>query len=592
MPHESTPTKEDQKRRFTPLKRILPFLAPYKFQIFLAFCALIIASMTVLTFGQGLKYVIDHGFIEEKPETLNHALIFMVGATLLLAFASFSRFYLVSWIGERVVADLRTKVFAHLLTLCIPFYETTKIGDITSRLTTDTTIIQVVVGSSFSVALRNTLLLIGGLILLFLSSVKLTSYIVLIIPCIILPIVLFGRRVRRLSRTSQEKISSVSANGEETLANIRTVQAYTHEDIENTHFVETVEEAFKASMKRVSMRAWLTAVVISFIFGTIAFILWIGGKDVLEGRMSAGELSSFIFYALIVAGSFGSISEVIGDLLRAAGATDRLFDLFKEEPTIKDQPNPVSFPSPLKGDINFNKLTFSYPTREEQTALENFNLSIKSGEHIAIVGPSGAGKSTIFSLLLRFYDPHKGSIAIDGLQINRTSLEDLRHQIALVPQDPVIFSTTAFENIKYGNPNATNEEVFKAAQHANAEEFILKLPNKYNCYLGEKGVRLSGGQKQRIAIARAILKDPAILLLDEATSALDAQNEKLIQKAFAQFSKNRTTLVIAHRLATVKNADRIIVLEHGKIVATGTHTELMKENGLYAKLAEMQFEGI
>lgn len=583
---ESAPPQRDIR----PLRRLLPFMRPYLWQVLGALAALTIAAGTVLAIGAGLRQVVDLGFMTANPDMLDTSLAWMFGAILVLASATYTRFYLVSWVGERVVTDLRQAVFAHLLQLSPSFFETARSGDLITRLTTDTSVIQLVVGSSISVALRNGLLLLGGLTMLLLTSGHLTMLVLVVVPLVIAPIIIIGRHVRRYAKLAQEKLADVSANIDETVHGIKTVQAYTHEALEEKQFNTKAEAALSAALLRIRARALMSMIVISLVFTAIGVILWIGGHDVLEGAMSAGQLTSFIFYAMIVAGSVGAISEVSADLQRAAGATERIFELMAVTPDITAPADPLPLPQPLRGNIRFQAVTFCYPSRPEQPAINRLNLDIAAGEKLALVGSSGAGKTTLFQLLLRFYDPQQGGIAIDGVDVRRLHPVTLRQQIGLVAQEPVIFSLNAWDNIRYGRPDATNDEVMAAAKAAYADSFLLKLPEGLNSHLGEKGVRLSGGQRQRIAIARAVLRNPPILLLDEATSALDAESERYVQQALERLMQGRTTIIIAHRLATVINADRIAVLDNGVIVGSGTHRELIAQNGLYAKLAKLQFE--
>lgn len=572
------------------LRRLAPFLRPYTLGILGALFALTLAAGTVLALGLGLRTLVDEGFGADNAQLLDQALMVLLGVIVLLAVATYGRFTLVSWVGERVVADIRRAVFNHILNLSPSFFEVTKTGEVLSRLTTDTTLLQVVVGSSLSMALRNVLMLIGGIVLLGITSPKLTLLVTLVIPLLIAPILMIGRRVRKLSRESQDRVADVGAYVEESINAVRTVQAFGHEDIDRTRFSSRVEDALHTNMHRVRVRAVLTVIVIVLTFSAIGCILWVGGHEVLDGNLSAGDLAAFIFYAVIVAASVGAISEVIGDLQRAAGATERLFDLLSLQPEITAPKTPKPLPSPARGAVGFENVTFAYPSRTDHPALNNFTLTVVPGEKLALVGPSGSGKSTVFQLLLRFYDPQSGHITLDGILLLDAAPGAVRARLGLVPQDPVIFSADAWENIRYGRPEADKSAIRAAAEAAHAAEFLDQLPEGFNCFLGERGVRLSGGQKQRLAIARAILRDPAVLLLDEATSALDSESERVVQDALEKLMANRTTLVIAHRLSTVLKADRIVVLEDGKIVAVGSHGELLETSPLYARLAELQFE--
>ena len=570
------------------LSGVIPFLAPYRWRVAGAFCALSTAAATVLVAGQGLRALVDDGFGGGDAALLDTALFGLFAIVAVLAGATYARYYLVSWIGEKVVADIRRHVYGRVLALSPSFFEVTRVGEILSRLTADTETLQVVVGSSISVALRNVLLFLGGTAMLFVTSPRLAGLVFLIVPAVVVPIVHFGRRVRRLSRASQDRIADMAAHGEETLNAIRTVQAFGQETSDERRFAARVDAALGTALHRISARAALTAFVILVVFGAVGVILWIGGHDVMAGRLSAGELSAFVFYSVVVAGSAGAVSEIYGDLQRAAGATERLLELAGAAPAAA-RPAAARLPGPVEGAISFQGVSFRYPARPGQAALEAFDLDIAAGQRVALVGPSGAGKSTVFQLLLRFYDPQSGTIRIDGVDIAGADPRAVRAHIGLVPQDPFIFSADGWENIRYGRPDATESEIRAAADAAAASGFLDALPQGFDTFLGEKGVRLSGGQRQRIAIARVVLRDPAILLLDEATSALDSESERLVQEALRRLMAGRTSVAIAHRLATVQEADRIVVLDRGRVAATGAHRTLIAEGGLYARLAALQF---
>ena len=552
--------------------------------------ALVITAGITLALGQGLRILVDQGLATQSPAMLSKAVGLFFVLVIGLAIGSFARFYLVSWIGERVVADIRKQVFNHLIDLHPGFYERNRSLEIQSRFTADTTVLQSVIGSTVSIALRNTLMLVGGLILLFITNAKLAGIIILGFPLVIIPILIYGRRVRQLSRLSQDRVAEVGSYVGENLTQIKTVQAFNHQPHDRRFFSQVAENAFEIARVRIRQRAWLTTIAITLVMGAIGVVIWIGGLDVISGRTSPGELAAFVFYSLLVGLAAGAISEVIGELQRAAGAAARIFELLQTPSEILSGANATqALPDPLRGDIEISNLTFSYPARRDIEVLQSLSLHIQAGETVALVGPSGAGKSTLFDLLLRFYDPDTGQILIDGVDSRKLALTDLRQCFALVPQNPALFHGTIADNIRYARPEASDTAMVEAARIAHADEFIRKLPKGYETPLGDTGLGLSGGQKQRLAIARALLADAPILLLDEATSALDAESEQLIQQAMPGLMSNRTTLVIAHRLATVRHADRIIVMDAGIIQDIGNHDELVERNPLYRRLAELQF---
>jgi ATP-binding cassette, subfamily B, bacterial len=571
------------------LLRLGRFLVPYRARIASALFALVIAASCVLVLGQGLRHVVDAGFGSRDPQLLNAALAAVVGVSVVLACATWVRFYFMMSVGERIIADLRNAVFSHVLTLSPAFFDAARTGEISSRLTNDSEQLRQVVGFGFSMLLRNGLMMLGALVLLFATSLKLAALIVLGVPATLIPILLMGRHVRRLSRVNQDRVADVSAHVDESLHEIRTVQAYRHEERTRSRFVEATEAAYGAGLHRVRVKAWLISIVMLIGFCAVGVILWIGGHDVFAGRMTAGELSAFVFYAAIVAAGAGTVSEVWGEIQRGAGATERLMELLDTRPGLATAAPVIKLPPRVAGAIRFDDVRFAYPGRPEVIALGPVSFAVDPGERVALVGPSGAGKSTLFSLLLRFYDPASGRILVDGADIRHCDPHDVRRAMALVPQEPVIFAASVTENVRFGRPGAPFDAVRDACAAAHALEFVECLPQGFDTDLGERGVKLSGGQRQRVSIARAILADRPILLLDEATSSLDAESERQVAQALERLARGRTTLVIAHRLATVRHADRIIVLDRGRIHAVGTHNELLRANGLYAHLARLQF---
>lgn len=575
--------------RFAGLALLGPYLRPHRGRVTLALLSLLVAAGTVLAFGACLRALIDRGFAQGRPDVLNYALASLLVVALVLAIASGARFYLVSWLGERVVGDLRRDLFAHVVRLGPAWFEIKRSGDVMSRISSDAQLIEQVIGSSASVALRNTLMCVGGIVMLVVTNPKLALWVLALVPIVVAPIVVFGRKVRRLSREAQARVADVVSEGGETLDAVRTVQAFAQEGRASERFAQATERAFEAAVARTSQRGMMTTLVIFIVFAAVGFLLWMGGQDVIAGQITAGDLSAFVFYAVLVASSGGAISETIGDLQRASGAAERLAELRAEQPVILEPARPRMLPQPGRGAVAFEDVSFRYPTRPESLALDGFDLRVAPGETVAIVGPSGAGKTTVFNLLLRFYDPEKGALYIDGVNIRDLRLADLRRTMAIVPQEPVLFTASVAENIRYGRPDASDAEVREAAAAASALTFIEALPQGFATHLGTRGVRLSGGQRQRIAVARALLCDPLLLLLDEATSALDAESELAVQQALDRVMHRRTTLVIAHRLATVQKADRIVVVDNGQVVDVGSHTELIRRGGLYARLAELQF---
>jgi ATP-binding cassette subfamily B protein len=575
--------------RLRQLRRLLPFLSAYRGLVAGWLGFLLVSSTATLALPQAVRVMIDRGFANADTATINASFLGLFGVATVLAIATAGRFFCVSLLGERVAADLRRRLFDHLLTLDQAFFEKTRSGELVSRLAADTELVQTVVGSTLSVALRSTVTLLGATVLMILSSPHLAGLSALVIPAVVLPIVVFGRRVQRLSRESQDRIADTSAVASESLNATHTVQAYTREPEESTRYATAVTRALATAKRRIAMTGSLTAMVILLTFGAITLVLWAGAKAVIAGTIAAGVLSQFVLYAILAGGSVGALTEVWGGILRAAGALGRIGELLETRAEIASPASPTMLPKPVRGAIRFEHVGFRYPSRPDRAALHDLSLAVEPGETVALVGPSGAGKTTVFQLLLRFYDPQQGRITLDGVDLRALALPDLRGSFALVPQDPVLFGASAADNIGFGRSGADADAIVAAAQAAEAHEFLDTLPERYETYLGERGVRLSGGQQQRVAIARALLRDAPILLLDEATSSLDAQSEHAVQHALERLMQGRTTLVIAHRLATVQRADRIVVMDGGRIVAQGTHAELVQAGGLYAELARLQF---
>ena len=575
--------------RIGALRLLLPFLRPYRWRAIGAATALGFAAGLILLLGQGVRRLIDVGFATADRSHLDGAALAMFAVVAALGVSTGVRFYLVSWLGERVAADLRTALFDRVLDLSPPFFETMRTGDVLTRLNTDTVLLQGLVGSAVSQWLRSFVIALGALTMLVVTSAKLAGVVVIVVPFVVLPLVVFGRRERRLARSAQDRVADLGAYAEETINALRTVQAFTHERVDRARFRSRVEDAVTAAMRRVGVRATLISLVILLGFGAIVLSLWVGGLDVVAGRLTGGELSAFVFYAVLVATSTAGIAELWGEVQRAGAAAERIGELLAEQPLVAAPAHPVPIAAGA-GDIRFEEVSFRYPSRPEMSALDGFSLHVRPGETVALVGPSGAGKTTVFQLLLRFYDPAAGRILLDGVDVREADPAAVRGQIGLVSQEPVIFGADVWDNVRYGRPGASDAEVRRAVEAASAG-FLDELPQGFDSFLGERGVRLSGGQRQRVAIARAVLRDAPVLLLDEATSALDAESEAAVQHALALLSQGRTTLVIAHRLATVRRADRIVVMEAGRVVATGTHAALVAEGGLYARLAALQFGG-
>ena len=579
-----------KRKSLSILLELVKFVQPYRGKVLAALVALVFTASLTLSVGHGVRILIDEGFSQQSTTELANAIQFILVVTVLISIGTFFRFYLVSSVGERVSADIRLAVFNHVITLHPSYFETNGSGEIMSRLTTDTTLLQSIIGSSFSMAMRSALMCVGAIIMLFATNIKLTLIVLASVPFVLVPILIYGRRVRALSRKSQDSMADVGSYAGEAIEHIKTVQSYSHEKQERASFADEVEKAFDIGRQRVKQRAILISGVIVIVFSAIAGMLWVGGSDVINGVMSAGDLGAFVFYAIMVASSLATISEVMGELQRAAGATERLVELLHVDSHIVAPSQNSASTQSLSAEVKFDDVTFCYPSRPDQSAIKQLQLTAEEGKVLALVGPSGAGKTTLFELLQRFYDPQSGKVTLGGVDIRQFEPGELRQQMALVPQQPALFSHDVFHNIRYGNPQATDEQVIEAAKKAHAHEFIQNLPDGYNSFLGERGVRLSGGQRQRIAIARAILKDPKILLLDEATSALDSESEYHVQLALEELMRGRTTLIIAHRLSTIQHADHIAVFDQGQLVDIGDHTSLMQSSELYQRLVELQFK--
>ena len=586
---EEQARRRQKSKNVRPLRALMPFILQYPWRVIGAFVSLVLAAASTLTLPVAVRYVIDNGFSGTDAAAVDIYFKAMMAVAVVIGIASASRFYFVSWLGERVTSDLRLAVYTHITKLSPSFFEVTKTGEVLSRLTADTTLIKTVVGSSASIALRNIFMFIGAAIMLSITSLSLSSLAVLILPMIIVPMILFGRMVRRLSRASQDRIADTSAMASETIQSIQVVQAFTHEEEDRRKFSEIVENSFATAKMRVMARSLLTALAFTLVFAGVVGILWLGAQKVVTGDMTSGTLGQFIIYAILCSTAIAALSEVWGDIQLAAGATERLVEILEVEPQIKAPQNPVHMPERINGHVDFKDVTFHYPTRPKIAALDSFSFSVSPGETVALVGPSGAGKSTVFQLLMRFYDPSAGFVGLDEVNLQQADPLDIRQQISIVPQETVIFADTVYQNILFGRPSASANEVYAAADKSLADDFVRQLPEGYDTKLGERGVTLSGGQRQRIAIARAILRNAPLLLLDEATSALDAESEKVVQTALERLMEGCTTLVIAHRLATVLKADRIIVMDSGKVIATGTHAQLLEQEGLYQRLANLQF---
>ena len=591
VPPPETPA-EQPKVKLRPLASLLPYVKRYRWRAISALGALILAALTTLVVPIAVRRMIDFGFSDRGLALIDSYFLVMIGVAALLAFASAMRYFLVMTLGERIVADLRGDVFAHLTALSAAFFDQARTGELISRLTADTTQIKSAVGASVSIALRNLLMFFGAAAMMVVTSPRLSGFVLLAIPLIVLPLVAFGRWVRRLSRNAQDTLADATAYASELVQGIRTVQAYTGERLANARFGNEVEQAYEAARTSTKARAVLTAIIVFIVFTSVIAILWVGSHDVLTGAITPGRLGQFVLYAAFAAAGLGQLSEVWGEVSAASGAAERLFEILRVEPEITAPRSPHALPTPARGDVAVDNVSFAYPTRPEVRAVDGVSFSVRAGEKVAIVGPSGAGKSTLFHLLLRFYDPVSGSISFDGVPVTAADPREVRKHIALVPQDSVVFAASARDNIRFGRPEANDAEVERAAELAHAAEFIRRLPQGFDTPLGERGVMLSGGQRQRIAIARAILRDAPLLLLDEATSSLDAESETLVQTALEELMRHRTTLVIAHRLATVLSCDRILVMEQGGIVEQGTHASLVAAGGLYARLARLQFEGV